>query len=178
MAARAFPKDTLALVRTAQQAMTLRCTLIEATVKVNDARKKAMAQKVRAALGGTAAGKTIGVLGLTFKPNTDDMRDAPSLDIIPALQEMGAVIQAFDPEDHEARKLFENVTFKDGPYDAAEGADALLILTEWDRFRALDLDRIKALLKAPMVIDLRNIYGAEDMKRRGFDYASVGRPRP
>jgi UDPglucose 6-dehydrogenase len=170
-----FPKDTLALVRTAEQAGSP-MRLIETTVKVNDARKKAMAEKVKAALGGDVSGKTIGVLGLTFKPNTDDMRDAPSLDIIPALQSMGAIIQAFDPEDHEARKLLPNVTFKDGPYEATEGADALLILTEWDRFRALDLDRIKLLLKAPLVIDLRNIYSAPDMAKRGFKYASVGRP--
>jgi UDPglucose 6-dehydrogenase len=170
-----FPKDTLALVRTAEQAGAP-VRLIETTVKVNDARKKAMAQKVKAAMGGEVSGKTIGVLGLTFKPNTDDMRDAPSLDIIPALQAMGASVQAFDPEDHEARKMLPGVTFKDGPYEAAEGADALLILTEWDRFRALDLDRIKSLLKAPLVIDLRNIYGAQDMIRRGFRYASIGRP--
>jgi UDPglucose 6-dehydrogenase len=135
-----------------------------------------MAEKVKAALGGDVAGKTIGVLGLTFKPNTDDMRDAPSLDIVPALQGMGAAIQAFDPEDHEARKLLPNVTFKDGPYEAAEGADALLILTEWDRFRALDLDRIKLLLKTPLVIDLRNIYGAQDMQKASLLYKSVGRP--
>jgi UDPglucose 6-dehydrogenase len=170
-----FPKDTLALVRTAEQAGSP-MRLIETTVKVNDARKKAMAEKVKAAMGGDVRGKTIGVLGLTFKPNTDDMRDAPSLDIIPALIEAGARIQAFDPEDHEARKMLTGVAFKDGPYEAAEGADALLILTEWDRFRALDLDRIMLLLKAPLVVDLRNIYNAEDMTRRGFRYASVGRP--
>jgi UDPglucose 6-dehydrogenase len=170
-----FPKDTLALVRTAEQAGSP-VRLIETTVKVNDARKKAMAQKVKAAMGGDVSGKTIGVLGLTFKPNTDDMRDAPSLDILPALQAMGAIIQAYDPEDHEARKLLTDVNFKDGPYEAAEGADALLILTEWDRFRALDLERIKLSLKAPLVVDLRNIYNREDMSRRGFTYASVGRP--
>jgi UDPglucose 6-dehydrogenase len=170
-----FPKDTLALVRTAEQ-VGAPVRLIETTVKVNDARKKAMADKVKIAMGGDVQGKTIGVLGLTFKPNTDDMRDAPALDIIPALQAMGAAIQAFDPEDHEARKMLKAVSFKDGPYDAAEGADALLILTEWDRFRALDLDRIKLLLKAPLVVDLRNIYNADDMTRRGFRYASVGRP--
>ena len=170
-----FPKDTLALVRTAEQAGAP-VRLIETTVAVNDARKKAMAEKVKAAMGGGVSGKTIGVLGLTFKPNTDDMRDAPSLDIVPALQAMGARIQAFDPEDHEARKMLKDVAFKDGPYDAIEGADALLILTEWDRFRALDLDRVKLLLKAPLVVDLRNIYNATDMNRRGFTYASVGRP--
>jgi UDPglucose 6-dehydrogenase len=170
-----FPKDTLALVRTAEQAGAP-VRLIETTVQVNDARKKAMAEKVKAAMGGDVAGKTIGVLGLTFKPNTDDMRDAPSLDIVPALQAMGATIKAFDPEDHEARKMLPGVEFKDGPYDAVEDADALLILTEWDRFRALDLDRIKLLLKAPLVVDLRNIYNSHDMTRRGFQYASVGRP--
>jgi UDPglucose 6-dehydrogenase len=170
-----FPKDTLALVRTAEQAGAP-VRLIETTVKVNDARKKAMAEKVKAAFGGSVAGRTIGVLGLTFKPNTDDMRDAPSLDIIPALQAAGAIIKAFDPEDHEARRLLKDVEFKDGPYDAAEGADALLILTEWDRFRALDLDRVKLLLKAPLVVDLRNIYNPQDMARRGFQYTSVGRP--
>ncbi len=170
-----FPKDTIALVRTAEQAGSP-VRLIETTVQVNDVRKKAMAEKVKAAMGGNVSGKTIGVLGLTFKPNTDDMRDAPSLDIIPALQAMGATIQAFDPEDHEARKLLPTITFKDGPYEVAESADALLILTEWDRFRALDLDRIKLLLKTPLVIDLRNIYSTQDMARRGFNYASVGRP--
>ena len=105
------------------------------------------------------------------------MRDAPSLDIIPALQAMGATIKAFDPEDQEARHMLKDVDFKDGPYDASEGVDALLILTEWDRFRALDLDRIKLLMKAPLVIDLRNIYNPQDMTRRGFSYHSVGRPR-
>jgi UDPglucose 6-dehydrogenase len=170
-----FPKDTLALVRTAEQAGAP-VRLIETTVKVNDARKKAMAEKVKAAFTDDVKGKTIGVLGLTFKPNTDDMRDAPSLDIIPALQAMGARIQAFDPEDHEARKLLKDVDFKDAPYDVCDGADALLILTEWDRFRALDLDRIKTLLRAPLVVDLRNIYNPADMAKRGFTYASVGRP--
>jgi UDPglucose 6-dehydrogenase len=170
-----FPKDTLALVRTAEQAGAP-VRLIETTVAVNDARKKAMAEKVKAAMGGDVSGKTIAVLGLTFKPNTDDMRDAPSLDIVPALQAMGARVQAFDPEDHEARRMLTDVAFKDGPYDAIEGADALLILTEWDRFRALDLDRVKRLLRAPLVVDLRNIYNATDMTRRGFTYASVGRP--
>jgi UDPglucose 6-dehydrogenase len=170
-----FPKDTLALVRTAEQAGAP-ARLVETTVKINEARKKSMALKVEAALGGSVGDKLIGVLGLTFKPNTDDMRDAPSLDILPALQAKGARIQAFDPEDHEARRLLPGVAFKDGPYEVADGADALLILTEWDRFRALDLERIKLLLKAPLVVDLRNIYNPADMARRGFHYASVGRP--
>ena len=170
-----FPKDTLALVRTAQQAGAP-TRLIEATVQVNDARKKAMAARVADALGGDLRGKTIGVLGLTFKPNTDDMRDAPSLDIVPALVAAGARVQAFEPEDHEAKKLLPDVAFKSGPYDAAEGADAVVILTEWDQFRALDLDRMKMLMRDPLVIDLRNIYRSDDMRRRGFRYLSIGRP--
>jgi UDPglucose 6-dehydrogenase len=170
-----FPKDTLALVRTAQAAGAP-VRLIETTVEVNDARKKAMAGKIIAAMGGQAAGKRIGVLGLTFKPNTDDMRDAPSLDIVPALQAAGAVVQAYDPEGHEARQLLRDVEFMPGPYEAAENADALVIITEWDQFRALDLDRVKLLMRAPLVVDLRNIYRPDEMRARGFDYRSVGRP--
>ncbi len=170
-----FPKDTLALVRTAKDAgAPLR--LVETTIAINDARKKAMAGKVARALGGDLTGKIIGVLGLTFKPNTDDMRDAPALDIVPALQAMGATIQAFDPEGHEARQMLAGVDFKDGPYDAAQDADALLILTEWDQFRALDLARVKARMRAPNVIDLRNIYRPEEMRQKGFTYTSIGRP--
>lgn len=172
-----FPKDTLALVRTATDAGSpLR--LIETTVEVNDARKKAMADRVVAALGGTdLKGKTVALLGLTFKPNTDDMRDAPSLDVAPALIAKGATVQAFDPEGmHEASKLLDGVVFRDGPYDAIEGADVVVILTEWDQFRALDLDRMKLLLKQPVMVDLRNVYRPEDMKARGFRYTSIGRP--
>jgi len=169
-----FPKDTLALVRTASDAGAP-VRLIEATVAVNDARKKAMAGKVAKAVDGDLTGKTVGVLGLTFKPNTDDMRDAPSLDIIPALQALGATIQAFDPEGHEARQMLKDVDFKANAYEAVEGADAVVIITEWDQFRALDLDRMKLLMKTPTVIDLRNIYRPEDMRARGFRYTSVGR---
>jgi len=170
-----FPKDTLALVRTAAQAGTP-IELVEATVRVNDRRKKAMAAKVSKALGGDdLSGKTIGVLGVTFKPNTDDMRDAPSLDIIPALQAMGATVQAYDPQGHEARQMLRDVDFKDDAYDAVEGADAVVIITEWDQFRALDLDRVKLLMRRPVVVDLRNIYRPDDMKNRGFEYSSVGR---
>jgi UDPglucose 6-dehydrogenase len=169
-----FPKDTLALVRTAADAQSP-VRLVEATVEVNAARKKAMAGKIVRALGGEVAGKTIGILGLTFKPNTDDMRDAPSLDIVPALQALGAKVQAFDPEGREARQLFRDLDFKEGPYEAAEGADALVILTEWDQFRALDLGRVKALMRAPVVIDLRNIYRAAEMQALGFHYTSIGR---
>jgi UDPglucose 6-dehydrogenase len=170
-----FPKDTIALVRTAQMAGSP-MRLIETTVEVNDARKKAMADKIIQAMGGDVAGKRIGILGLTFKPNTDDMRDAPSLDIVPALQAAGAIVQAFDPEGHEARQLLRDVDFKAGPYEAAEDADALVIITEWDQFRALDLDRIKLLMRAPLVVDLRNVYRPDEMRARGFDYRSIGRP--
>ena len=169
-----FPKDTLALVRTAAAAGSP-IRLVETTVQVNDARKKAMADKIIAAMGGDVAGKRIGILGLTFKPNTDDMRDAPSLDIVPALKAKGAILQAYDPEGHEARQLLRDVEFKAGPYEAAQGADALVILTEWDQFRALDLDRIKDLLSQPLVIDLRNIYRPQEMKALGFTYKSIGR---
>jgi UDPglucose 6-dehydrogenase len=169
-----FPKDTLALVRTADAAGSP-LQLVETTVRVNDARKKAMAAKVARGLDGDMAGKTIGVLGLTFKPNTDDMREAPSLDIIPALLAMGASVQAFDPEGHEARQLLPGVDFRAGPYEAAEGADALVILTEWDQFRALDLDRIREAMRQPVVIDLRNIYRPAEMQASGFRYFGVGR---
>ena len=172
-----FPKDTLALVRTATDAGSpLR--LIETTVEVNDARKKAMADRIAVALGGAdLKGKTVALLGLTFKPNTDDMRDAPSLDVAPALIAMGATVQAFDPEGmSEAAKLLDGVVFREGPYDAVEGADVVVILTEWDQFRALDLDRVKLLLKQPVMVDLRNVYRPDDMKARGFRYTSIGRP--
>lgn len=170
-----FPKDTLALVRTATDAGSP-VRLIETTVKINDDRKKAMAGKVSASLDGELAGKTVGVLGLTFKPNTDDMRDAPSLDIVPALQALGAKVQAFDPEGlHEARQLLRDVDFKADPYEVATDADVLVIITEWDQFRALDLDRVKLLMKAPVLVDLRNIYKPDDIRARGFRYMSIGR---
>ena len=169
-----FPKDTLALVRTAADAGSP-IRLVEATVKVNDARKKAMARKIADALGGDVSGKTIGILGLTFKPNTDDMRDAPSLEIVPALQAMGARVQGFDPEGHEARQMLRELDFKDGPYEACEGADALVILTEWDQFRALDLDRVKQAMRGDVVVDLRNIYRPAEMQDLGFRYTGVGR---
>ncbi|WP_300575832.1 UDP-glucose/GDP-mannose dehydrogenase family protein [Phenylobacterium sp.] len=170
-----FPKDTLALVRTATD-FGAPVQLIETTVRVNDQRKKAMAQKVIAAMGGDLAGKKVGVLGLTFKPNTDDMRDAPSLDIIPALQAAGATISAFDPEgEREARHLLRDVDFAKDPYAVAQGADAVVIITEWDQFRALDLDRLKADMAAPVLVDLRNIYNPAEVRRQGFTYTSVGR---
>ncbi|MFC7377237.1 UDP-glucose dehydrogenase family protein [Brevundimonas sp. GCM10030266] len=170
-----FPKDTLALVRTAVDAGAP-VRLIETTVEVNDARKKAMASRVSTALDGDLKGKTVALLGVTFKPNTDDMRDAPSLDVVPALLAAGATVQAYDPEGmHEAAKLLDGVVFRDGPYAAVEGADVVVILTEWDQFRALDLDRIKLLLKQPVMVDLRNVYRPDDMRARGFRYTSIGR---
>ncbi|MBL0946626.1 UDP-glucose/GDP-mannose dehydrogenase family protein [Brevundimonas sp.] len=170
-----FPKDTLALVRTAVDAGSP-VRLVETTVEVNDARKKAMAGRVEKALDGDLSGKTVAVLGLTFKPNTDDMRDSPSLDLVPALIAAGAKVQAFDPEGmHEAKALLKGVDFRDGPYDAVKDADAVVIVTEWDPFRALDLDRLKSLVKQPVIVDLRNIYRPEDMRARGFRYTSIGR---
>ncbi len=171
-----FPKDTLALVRTAQS-NNAPAKIVEAVVRINDERKLKMAERVVEACGGSLEGKTIAVLGLTFKPNTDDMRDSPSLDIVPALQAAGARIQAFDPAGtEEARTMLEDVVYADGPYHALEGADAVLIITEWDEFRALDLDRVKSLLKAPIMVDLRNIYMPEEMEENGFQYHSIGRP--
>ena len=171
-----FPKDTLALVRTAER-VGAPTRIVEAVVAVNDARKKQMAAKIVAHCGGSVAGKTLAVLGLTFKPNTDDMRDAPSLDIVPALIEAGARIRAYDPEGlGEAKKLLDGVAWCEGAYEAMEGADALIIITEWNAFRALDLARVKALMKAPVMIDLRNIYDPQEMAAAGFDYASIGRP--
>ncbi len=172
-----FPKDTLALVRTAQ-VHNSPTKIVEAVVEINDARKKKMAQRVIEACGGGLEGKTVAVLGLTFKPNTDDMRDAPSLDIIPALQAAGAHVRAFDPAGmREAAGLLKDVDYMDGTYKTLDGADAVVIVTEWDEFRALDLERAKSLMKAPVMVDLRNIYRPEEMAEAGIDYYSIGRPR-
>ncbi len=170
-----FPKDTLALLKTGQdEGAPLR--IVETVVAVNEARKRAMARKIVAALGGSTRGKRVALLGLAFKPNTDDMRDAPSLAIVASLAGDGASVHAYDPESMEqARPLMPEVTFHDDAYAAIEGADALAIVTEWDEFRALDLGRIKKLLKAPVIVDLRNIYRPEDMRKHGFTYVSVGR---
>ncbi len=170
-----FPKDTVALVRQAAEA-NAPTRVIEAVVDVNAARKKRMAVKIADAFGGSVKGKTIAVLGLTFKPNTDDMRDSPSLDIVPALQTGGARIRAFDPEGmDEAAKLLHDVQWTQNAYEAMTGADGVVILTEWNEFRALDLDRVRSLLKRPLMIDLRNIYTPREMSDAGFDYHSVGR---
>jgi len=171
-----FPKDTVALIKTGQDyGAPLR--IVETVAAVNDQRKRAMARKVAAALGGRVRGSTVAVLGLTFKPNTDDMREAPSISVITALQDLGAKVQAYDPVGIEqARSALSDVTYCDSAYACAEGADALVIVTEWEQFRALDLDRLKRVMKRPVVIDLRNIYRPEDMTRRGFSYRGIGRP--
>ena len=170
-----FPKDTLALVRTAEEA-GVPTRIVEAVVAVNDARKKHMSERVLAACDGSVEGKTIAVLGLTFKPNTDDMRDSPSLEILPPLHKAGAKLQVFDPEGmEEAKKYLTNVTFCAGAYEAIKGADAILLITEWNEFRALDLRRIKGLMKTPIMIDLRNVYVPREMAAAGFIYYSVGR---
>jgi len=173
-----FPKDTQALIKTAQDnAAPLR--IVEAVYAVNDVRKRAMARKVAAAFGGNLRDKTVAVLGLTFKPNTDDMREAPSIALVTALQDMGAKVRAYDPVGMEqAKAMLHDVVYCDGPYACAENADALVIVTEWEQFRALDLDRLKQVMASPVLIDLRNVYRAEDVARRGFFYDSIGRPRP
>ena len=171
-----FPKDTLALIKTAKD-FGAPSRIVETVADVNDKRKAAMAERIIAAAGGSLKGKTVAVLGLTFKPNTDDMRDAPSLEIVPALQKAGAKIQAHDPEGMEAAaKLLPDVAFCSGPYEAAKDASVLVLITEWDVYRALDLDRLKASLLSPSVVDLRNVYVPAEMAAKGFRYVSIGRP--
>ncbi len=170
-----FPKDTMALIKTAQDAEApLR--VVETVAAVNEARKRGMARKVAAALGGNLRGATVAVLGLTFKPNTDDMREAPSIPLITALKDMGAGVRAYDPAGMEqAKQLLTEVEFCDDPYNCADRADVLVIVTEWEQFRALDFDRLKAVMKRPVLVDLRNVYRAGDVN--GFSYHSIGRPR-
>lgn len=170
-----FPKDTLALIKTAQD-YDAPVRIVEAVAQSNDNRKRAMGRKVIAAMGGDARGKKVGVLGLTFKPNTDDMRDSPAIAIIQTLQDAGATVAAYDPEGVEQAKLvLTGVDYCDNPYQALEGADAMVLVTEWDAFRALDLGRVKSLLKVPVVVDLRNVYRPEEMARHGLEYVGVGR---
>jgi UDPglucose 6-dehydrogenase len=173
-----FPKDTMALIKTGQDNETpLR--IIETVVAVNDQRKRAMARKVSNAIGGNLRGKSIAVLGVTFKPNTDDMRDAPSIPLVTALQDMGAQVRVFDPVGMpQARKIFENVAFCDNAYDCAKGAHALVIVTEWEQFRALDLPKMASIMASSVIVDLRNIYSPEEVIRNGFHYCGIGRPRP
>jgi UDPglucose 6-dehydrogenase len=170
-----FPKDTRALLKTAQD-YEVPLRVVEAVITANDIRKRAMARKVAAAFSGSLRGKTIAVLGLTFKPNTDDMREAPSIPLITALQDMGAQVRAFDPAGIEqAKLLLPNVTFCNGPYACADGADGLVIVTEWEQFRALDLDQMKQRMACPILIDLRNIYSNEEVEKHGFLYVGIGR---
>ena len=171
-----FPKDCQALVRTAEIAKAP-LAIVDTVLRVNDARKRRMAQRIIEACGGDVAGKTLAVLGLTFKPNTDDMRDSPSLSILPVLQDAGATVRAFDPEGmDEAGKLMPNLTYCADAYETMRGADALVLVTEWNEFRGLDLPRVKGLLRAPVVIDLRNIYKPDEMSAAGLVYHSIGRP--
>ncbi|MFA7586787.1 MAG: UDP-glucose/GDP-mannose dehydrogenase family protein [Novosphingobium sp.] len=173
-----FPKDTLALLKTAEDHGSP-VRIVEAVAKVNETRKRAMGRKVIEVLGGAEAarGKRVAMLGLTFKPNTDDMRDAPSIAIAQALMDAGIAVSAYDPEGMAiAREIMPEVAMKADAYAAIEGADAVVIVTEWDAFRALDLDRVKNLAKAPVMVDLRNIYAPAEMREAGFTYVSVGRP--
>jgi UDPglucose 6-dehydrogenase len=171
-----FPKDTVALIKTAQDHDSpLR--IVETVAAVNDARKRAMARKVAHAVGGSLRDTTVAVLGLTFKPDTDDMREAPSIPLITALTDMGAQVRAYDPVGMaHAKELLPDVTYCDSPYSCVEGADALVLVTEWEQLRALDFRRVKTAMKRPVVVDLRNVYRADEMARHGFTYVSIGRP--
>ena len=171
-----FPKDTTALLKTAEDHESP-MQIVKATVDVNNQRKRMMGRRVITAAGGSVADKKIALLGLTFKPNTDDMRDSPSIDIVRVLQDNGARVSAFDPEGrHQAEKMLENVEFAEDAYDAMQDADVLVLVTEWNEFRALDLERVKRLLKSPTIVDLRNIYRPDQMQAAGFAYTSIGRP--
>ena len=170
-----FPKDTLALLKTAEDYESP-VHIVEAVVKVNDSRKRAMGRKVLKALGDDAKGKTVAVLGLTFKPNTDDMRDAPAIAIVQTLEDAGVKVRAYDPEGMEAAKaIMPGILCCANAYEAAEGADAVALVTEWDTFRALDLKRLAAAMTAPVMVDLRNVYRPDEVKAAGFAYTSVGR---
>jgi UDPglucose 6-dehydrogenase len=170
-----FPKDVRALIKTAQD-HDVPMRILEAVETVNDMRKRAMARKVSSAFAGVLRGKTIAVLGLTFKPNTDDMREAPSIPLIMALQDMGAKVRVYDPEGmQQARQVLTDVTYCEDTYDCVEEADAAVIVTEWEQFRALDFEKVKELMACPVIVDLRNVYRPEDMLKQGFAYTCVGR---
>jgi UDPglucose 6-dehydrogenase len=170
-----FPKDTMALVKTARD-YNAPLRIVETVVDINDVRKRQMADKVVQACGGSVDGKTVAALGLTFKPNTDDMRNSPSLEILPALQAAGARIKAYDPEGmKEAQQMLPGVEMCDNAYAPLDGADAVVLITEWNEFRALDLERVKGLLKQPVMVDLRNVYNPDEMADAGFSYVCVGR---
>ncbi|AGS23042.1 UDP-glucose 6-dehydrogenase [Rhizobium etli] len=169
-----FPKDTLALAKTAQD-YDAPVRLIETTISINDNRKRAMGRKVISAVGGDIRGKKVAILGLTFKPNTDDMRDSPAIAIIQTLQDAGAQVVGYDPEGMDnARKVIENIEYANGPYEAAADADALVIVTEWNQFRALDFNRLKQSMRAPVLVDLRNIYRSDEIRKHGFTYTGIG----
>jgi UDPglucose 6-dehydrogenase len=171
-----FPKDTMALIKTGQD-FDAPLRIVETVASVNDQRKRGMAKKVIAACGGSVRGKTIALIGLAFKPNTDDMRDAPAISIITALEDAGAKVRAYDPESiFQARAIMPEVTYCSDAYDCAKGAHAMVIVTEWDQFRALDFVRLGEAMAAKVVVDLRNIYRPEDVRRRGFKYVGVGLP--
>lgn len=170
-----FPKDTQAIVQIAKE-NGYDFQIVKAVLDVNKGQRQRMVEKIKKVMGGGLKGKVIGVLGLSFKPNTDDMRDAPSIDILQSLMKEGASIKAFDPVAmNEAKKVLGGVEFCDGPYPCAEGADALVIMTEWNQFRILDLQKLKHSMKAPVIIDLRNVYEPSKMREEGFEYACVGR---
>jgi UDPglucose 6-dehydrogenase len=170
-----FPKDTLALLKTAED-FNAPVRIVEAVVKANESRKRAMGRKILSAIDGDVRGKRVGLLGLTFKPNTDDMRDAPSLAIVQSLLDAGVIVSAYDPEGMDvARTLMPDISYEQDPYAVAQGADVVAIITEWDAFRALDLKRLGALMAVPCLVDLRNIYRAEEVEQAGLAYHSVGR---
>jgi UDPglucose 6-dehydrogenase len=173
-----FPKDTLALLQTADEA-GIDQRIVRTTVEVNDDRKSSMVERVQRAVGGDLSGKRIGVLGLAFKPNTDDMRDAPSIPLVNTLIERGAEVRAFDPiAQEQAEKIFKGITFSPDAYSAADGADAVVIVTEWDEFRALDLDKLAAPMRGKVLVDLRNVYSRDEAADAGLAYYGVGRGRP
>ena len=170
-----FPKDTLALIKMAQD-VGAPMRIVETVTSVNDQRRRAMGRRIIAACGGNVRGKTIALLGLTFKPNTDDMRDSPSITIIAALRDAGAHVRAYDPEGMETAAAFvEGLEFAENAYACVAGADAVAVVTEWNAFRGLDLVRVRDLLRRPVVIDLRNVYRPDEMRLLGFDYHDLGR---
>jgi UDPglucose 6-dehydrogenase len=169
-----FPKDTLALAKTAQDHDSP-VRLIETTIAINDSRKRAMGRKVIAAVGGDVRGKKVAVFGLTFKPNTDDMRDSPAIAIVQTLKDAGAIVSGYDPEGMENARQMMEIDFANSPYEAARDAHVAVLVTEWNAFRALDLNRLKSLMAAPVLVDLRNVYRAHEVEAHGFDYHSIGK---
>ena len=170
-----FPKDTLALAKTAQDNESP-VRLIETTIAINDNRKRAMGRKVIAAAGGDIRGKKVAIFGLTFKPNTDDMRDSPAIAVVQTLKDAGAIVSGYDPEGMENARRMMDIEFASGPYQAAEGADVAVLVTEWNEFRALDLQHLKSIMKSPVLVDLRNVYRKPEVEAHGFTYSGIGKP--